>query len=36
VVMVAPEKATLGLGGLMPSMMVSFVTNDCLRSGRLL
>lgn len=30
------ENATLGLGGLMPSMMVSFVTSDCRRSGRLL
>ena len=36
VVIVAPENATFGLGGLIPSIMVSFVTSDCLRSGRLL
>lgn len=37
VVIVAPENnATFGLGGLMPSIMVSLVTNDCRRSGRLL
>lgn len=34
--MVVPEKATLGLGGLIPSITVSFVTSDCRKSGRLL
>lgn len=30
-----PEKATFAEGGLMPSIVISFVTSDCRKSGRL-
>lgn len=32
---VAPEKATVAEGALIPSITISFVTNDCLNNGRL-
>lgn len=30
-----PEKATFAEGGLMPSIVISFVTRDCRKSGKL-
>lgn len=35
VIVVTPENATLWGGGFIPSITNSFLTNDCLKSGKL-